>query len=390
MKIYNAEIYSMTEEMHFFGYVEIQNGKISAVHHGKPDKTELTDIDAKGKLLFPGFIDAHTHLGIIEDSIDFEGDDCNEISDPFTPQLRAIDGTNPYDRCFQEARQNGITSVMISPGSANACGGEMLLAKTFGRCIDEMQIQPCGMKFALGENPKTVYRDRDEMPVTRMATAALIREGLQKAKLYAERLQRFEEHPDEEEPPEYDAKCEALLPVLEGDVKAHFHCHRADDICTAVRIAKEFHLDLVIVHGTEAHIAADLFGEWKLSMITGPLFCDRCKPELRHAEIFNTAKLYQAGVKIAICTDHPEVPVQYLPLSAALAVKGGLPREAALRAITSEAADILGVSERIGRIQAGLDADLVLFAGDPLDMMHSPEMVMINGKIIPLPEKTNS
>ena len=382
MIIYNAEVYSMTEDMHFYGYVEVRDGKITAVEQGKPDSVSESDIDAQGGLLFPGFIDAHTHLGIIEDGIDFEGDDCNEISDPFTPQLRAIDGINPYDRCFQEARQNGITSVMVSPGSANACGGEMLLMKTFGRCTDEMMIQPCGMKFALGENPKSVYSDREEMPVTRMATVALIREGLQKAKLYSERLQRFEEHPDEEEPPEYDAKCEALLPLLEGDIKAHFHCHRADDICTAVRISKEFGLDFVIIHGTGAHIAADLFGEWGLSVIAGPIICDRCKPEMSKLEISNAAKLYEKGVHIAICTDHPEVPIQYLPLSAALAVKGGLPREAALRAITSEAADILGVSDRIGRIETGLDADLVLFRDDPLDIMNDPVFVMINGKIM--------
>ncbi len=382
MIIYNAEIYSMTDDMHFYGYVEVRNGKITAVEQGKPEKATEGDIDAHGGCLLPGLIDAHTHLGIIEDGVDFEGDDCNEISDPFTPQLRALDGINPYDRCFAEARAHGITSVMVSPGSANACGGEMLLMKTYGRCTDEMAIRACGMKFALGENPKSVYSDRDETPVTRMATAALIREGLQKAKLYAERLQRFEEHPDEEEPPEYDAKCEALLPLLNGRQKAHFHCHRADDVCTAVRICKEFGLDCVIVHGTGAHLAADLFGEWKLSIIVGPVICDRCKPEMRSLELNNAAVLYNAGVKIAICTDHPEVPIQYLPLSAALAVKGGLLKEAALRAMTSEAAEILGVSDRIGRIEVGLDADLVLFADDPLNVMSDPEWVMINGTIV--------
>ncbi len=382
MIIYNAEIYSMTDDMHFYGYVEVRNGKITAVEQGRPEKTAEGDIDAHGGWLLPGLIDAHTHLGIIEDGVDFEGDDCNEISDPFTPQLRALDGINPYDRCFAEARTHGITSVMVSPGSANACGGEMLLMKTYGRCTDEMAVKACGMKFALGENPKSVYNDRDETPVTRMATAALIREGLQKAKLYSERLQRFEEHPDEEEPPEYDAKCEALLPLLDGRQKAHFHCHRADDVCTAVRICREFGLECVIVHGTGAHLAADLFGEWGLSIIVGPIICDRCKPEMRDLELKNAAVLYHAGVKIAICTDHPEVPVQYLPLSAALAVKGGLPKEAALRAMTSEAAEILGVSDRIGRIETGLDADLVLFADDPLDVMSDPEWVMINGVIV--------
>ncbi len=382
MIIYNAEIYSMTEDVHFYGYVEIRDGKIAAVAHGRPDAVTEEDIDAHGGRLLPGFIDAHTHLGIIEDGIDFEGDDCNECSDPFTPQLRAMDGINPYDRCFAEARAHGVTSVMVSPGSANACGGEMLLMKTYGRCTDEMAIASCGMKFALGENPKSVYSDREEAPVTRMATAALIREGLQKAKLYSERLQRFDEHPDEEELPEYDAKCEALLPLLNGDQKAHFHCHRADDICTALRICKEFGLECVIVHGTGAHLAADLFGEKGISVIAGPIISDRCKPEMRELALSNAAILHDRGVKIAICTDHPEVPIQYLSLSAALAVKGGLPREAALRAITSEAADILGVSDRIGRIAEGLDADLVLFADDPLNVMNDPVWVMINGTIL--------
>ncbi|HAJ98343.1 MAG TPA: amidohydrolase [Ruminococcus sp.] len=382
MIIYNAEIYSMTEDMHFYGYVEIEGSKIVAVEQGKPESVSENDIDANGGLLFPGFIDAHTHLGIIENGIGFEGDDCNEISDPFTPQMRALDGINPYDRCFEDARNAGITSVMISAGSANACGGEMVLLKTAGRCADEMLVSSCGMKFALGENPKTVYNDRDETPVTRMATVALIREGLQKAKLYAEKLERFEEHPDEEEPPEYDIKCEALLQLLEGDEKAHFHCHRSDDVATAHRIAKEFGLDLVIIHGTGAHKNADLFGEWGLSVIVGPIICDRGKPEMKDLDIACAGKLYKEGVHVAICTDHPEVPIQYLPLSVALAVKGGLPREAGLRAITSEAADILGVSDRIGRIQAGLDADLVLFADDPLDIMNDPVFTMINGKIV--------
>jgi len=382
MIIYNAEVYSMTEDVHFYGYVVVENGKITAVEHGKPDSVTQDDIDCHGGKLLPGFIDAHTHLGIIEDGMNFEGDDCNEISDPFTPQLRALDGINPFDRCFADARMHGVTSVMVSPGSANACGGEMLLMKTAGRYTDEMAITACGMKFALGENPKTVYSDREETPVTRMATAALIREGLQKAKLYSERLHRFEEHPDEEEMPEYDAKCEALLPLLNGDQKAHFHCHRADDVCTALRICKEFGLDCVIVHGTGAHVAADLFGEMGISIIAGPLICDRCKPEMRELALSNAAILHDRGVRIAICTDHPEVPIQYLALSAGLAVKGGMPREAALRAITAEAADILGVSERIGRIAVGLDADLVLFAEDPLNVMNDPVWVMIDGKIL--------
>ena len=270
MKIYHAEIMTMTEKGIIpNGYVTIENGIITAVEAGDPTPEE-GDLDAHGSRLLPGFIDAHTHLGIIEDGLDFEGDDCIVATDPFQPQLRALDGINPFDRCFAEARQAGITTVMISPGSANPCGGTMLAAKTFGKRIDDMSIGAIGMKFALGENPKTVYRDRDETPITRMATAALIREGLYKARRYLEEVNVAENDP-EESMPDYDAKCEALLPLLRKEIKAHFHCHRADDICTAMRIAEEFDLDYVIVHATEGHLIADILGTEQVPVIAGPI-----------------------------------------------------------------------------------------------------------------------
>lgn len=232
MKIWNATIHTMTDAgILENGYVCIENGKITEVGTGTPSVLAPEDIDAGGSVLLPGFIDAHTHLGIIENGIAFEGDDCNEATDPFTPHLRVIDGVNPLDHCFAEARAAGVTTVMTSPGSANACGGTMAILKTAGRMADRMQIGT-GVKFALGENPKSVYNDRDETPITRMATAAMIREGLAKAQRYQQELDFAESDPDEHMP-DYDAKSEALLPLLERDVKAHFHCHRADDICTA-------------------------------------------------------------------------------------------------------------------------------------------------------------
>lgn len=383
MKIYNVQIKTMEKRRSIEnGWIEIENGKIIAVEEGSPDVVGTEDLDGQGKLLIPGFIDAHTHLGIIENGIDFEGDDCNEATDPFTPQLRTIDGINPMDRCFEEAYKRGITSAVVAPGSANPCGGEIIAVKTHGRRIDDMIIKPVGIKFALGENPKRVYNDRDETPVTRMATAALIREGLSKAKRYLADIDAYEIDKENNDMPEFDLKNHALIPLLRREISAHFHCHRADDMFTAVRIAKEFDLKLVIVHATEGHLIADILGTEKLSAISGPVICDRCKPEMKGLELKNTAELVKNGVKTSICTDHPVIPIQYLPASAAMAVKGGLDLDSALEAITINAAEIAGIDDTTGSIAVGKDADLQLYCGNPLDIMNDPELVMINGKVL--------
>lgn len=383
MKIYNVQIKTMEKRRSIEnGWIEIENGKIIAVEAGSPDVVGTEDLDGQGKLLIPGFIDAHTHLGIIENGIDFEGDDCNEATDPFTPQLRTIDGINPMDRCFEEAYKRGITSAVVAPGSANPCGGEIIAVKTYGRRIDDMIIKPVGIKFALGENPKRVYNDRDETPVTRMATAALIREGLTKAKRYLADIDAYEIDKENNDMPEFDLKNHALIPLLRREISAHFHCHRADDMFTAVRIAKEFDLKLVIVHATEGHLIADILGTGKLSAISGPVICDRCKPEMKGLELKNTAELIKNGVKTSICTDHPVIPIQYLPASAAMAVKGGLDSDIALEAITINAAEIAGIDDTTGSIAVGKDADLQLYCGNPLDIMNDPELVMINGKVL--------
>lgn len=383
MKIYNVQIKTMEKRRSIEnGWIEIENGKIIAVEEGSPDVVGTEDLDGQGKLLIPGFIDAHTHLGIIENGIDFEGDDCNEATDPFTPQLRTIDGINPMDRCFEEAYKRGITSAVVAPGSANPCGGEIIAVKTYGRRIDDMIIKPVGIKFALGENPKRVYNDRDETPVTRMATAALIREGLSKAKRYLADIDAYEIDKENNDMPEFDLKNHALIPLLRREISAHFHCHRADDMFTAVRIAKEFDLKLVLVHATEGHLIADILGTEKLSAISGPVICDRCKPEMKGLELKNTAELIKNGVKTSICTDHPVIPIQYLPASAAMAVKGGLDSDSALEAITINAAEIAGIDDTTGSIAVGKDADLQLYCGNPLDIMNDPELVMINGKVL--------
>ncbi len=385
MLIYNAEIVTMDERGTIKkGWLETDGGNIGAVGEGDPENIPEDSLDAQGGLLLPGFIDAHTHLGIIEDGIDFEGDDCNESSEAFTPQMRAIDGINPFDRCFEEARMRGITTVASCPGSANACGGEIGVIKTAGRRIDDMLIKTCGMKFALGENPKRVYNEKGETPFTRMATAAIIREGLYKSRRYAHDMDIYYSDNENYEPPEYDIKCEALLPLLDRKQKAFFHCHRADDICTAMRIAKEFSLELVIIHGTEGYKIADILGEEKIPVICGPLICDRCKPEMRGLELKNAAVLAENNVKLAICTDHTVIPIQYLPISAQAAIKGGLEMEKALRSLTIDAAEILGIDDVTGSLTVGKDADIQLYrrGESPLDLMSEPVLVMIDGEII--------
>lgn len=384
MLIYNAEIYTMDSAGVIpNGWVKTENGKITEIGSGNPDNVPENGIDAKGGMLLPGFIDAHTHLGIIEDGIDFEGDDCNESTDPFTPQMRAIDGINPFDRCFEEARMRGITAAASSPGSANPCGGEICAIKTNGRRIDDMLIKNCGIKFAMGENPKNVYNGREETPVTRMAVTALIREGLHKARRYVRDMDSYYSDSENYDPPEYDIKCEALMPLLDRKIKAFFHCHRADDICTAIRISKEFSLDAVIIHGTEGYKIADIIAEEKVPVIAGPIICDRCKPEMRGLELKNAAVMHQNGVKTAVCTDHTVIPIQYLPLSAQAAVKGGLSFEDALKTITINPAEILGIDETTGSISVGKDADIQLYrkGENPLDLMSEPKLVMISGDI---------
>lgn len=338
--------------------------------------------------LYPGFIDAHCHLGMWSDSLTFEGDDGNEDTDPSTPHLRAIDSINAMDRCFLDAVSAGVTCVCTGVGSSNPIGGSFAVLKTFGsKRVDKLIVKhPAAIKFALGENPKSTYNDRDETPITRMATAAIIREQLNKALRYKQDLDEYERTrgtDDETSRPDFDAKCEALLPLFseKNKLQAHFHCHRADDIFTAIRIAKEFNLEYVLIHCTDGGIIADELAEDAPRVVLGPLMGDRGKPELANHDIKTPAVLFKNGIKFAICTDHPETPIQYLPLTAALAVRGGLERGEALRAITINAAELLGLSGRLGTVEAGKDADFSLFLGDPLDITETPVLTVVGGKI---------
>lgn len=380
MIIYNGVVHPMDGPIIPRGYVAFEGDKITAVGPMEELEHEPEGLDAQGGHILPGFIDAHCHLGLFGDSLGFEADDGNESTDPCTPQLRAIDGVNPLDRGFQEAREGGVTTVLTGPGSANPIAGQFLALKTNGRWVDEMVVKaPVAMKFALGENPKSVYNDRKETPVTRMATAAIIRENLSKAQEYQDKQSKADEDPDTDMP-DYDAKLEALVPVVEGEVPAHFHAHRADDIATAVRLSKEFGLDYVIVHGTEGYKVAELLAAEGVPVITGPCLTDRSKPELVGQTLENPALLAKAGVKVAICTDHPETPIQYLPLCAAMAVRGGMEEEKALAAITSAAAEIAGIDKRVGTLTPGKDADVVVTSGHPFDWNGRIKAVFIDGK----------
>ncbi|MGI5855209.1 MAG: amidohydrolase [Candidatus Merdivicinus sp.] len=384
MLLIHGNIQTMEETSYPDGYLLIQNGKIAAVGPASEAPNDPETLDLAGKTVLPGFIDAHCHLGMWEDGLGFEGDDGNEATDPVTPQLQAIDALNPLDRTFAEARQSGVTTVLTGPGSANAIGGQWAALKTVGRRIDDMILDPAiGMKFALGENPKVTYNEKNVTPVTRMATASLIREQLRKAARYLDDKERADEDEDFDEP-EFDAKCEALIPVLEGKQKAFFHAHRADDIFTAVRIAREFKLDLVLVHATEGHLVRDILAEEGVPVIAGPILCDRSKPELRNLTVENPGLLDQAGILTAICTDHPVIPIQYLPLTAGIAIGAGMDREQALKAITIHAARAVGIEDRVGSLAPGKDADVVVFDGDPCSPYTRPQMVLINGKQVAL------
>lgn len=381
MLIIHAHLHTMAGADIADGYLRTEGNQIAELG-GMPVEPKPGEevIDAQGAGLYPGFVDAHTHLGMWEDGLTFEGDDGNEETDPVTPQLRAIDAINPVDRCFQEALHAGVTTVVTGPGSANAIGGQMAAVKTYGSCIDHMIVKaPFAIKMALGENPKSVYHGKNQAPSTRMSTAALIREQLYKAKRYQGELERAEKDEDFDMP-EFDMKCEALLPALRREIQVHFHAHRADDIFTAVRIAKEFQLDYVVVHGTEAHLIAGGLVETGTRVLSGPFLCDRSKPELRNQTPSTPGILSGAGVPTAIITDHPVIPIQYLPVCAGLAVREGMDYEEALRAITINPAKICGLDHRLGSLEVGKDADLVLFDQDPLTIAAKPKMVIAGGK----------
>ncbi|MBP1556664.1 MAG: amidohydrolase [Oscillospiraceae bacterium] len=382
MVITNLIVETMAGETIENGFIFIEGEKIAAIGKMSEYKGDMgEELDFSGCYALPGLIDAHSHLGLFGDSLGFEGEDGNEVSDPVTPQLCAIDGINALDRGFSEALDYGVTTVITGPGSANAISGQSAAVKTFGCCVDDMVIKPrLAMKLALGENPKNTYSGRSQAPCTRMTTAALIREELFRARRYQEDIERWQSDTEEYDAPEYDAKSEALLPVLRGEMPVHIHAHRVDDIFTAARIIKEFSLKGVIIHATEAHLVAERFAKEGIPVVCGPIMGTRSKPELAGMSRKGAALLKQNGVKTAICTDHPEMPQEFLMLSAAIAHSEGMSREDALGAITIFAAEISGLENRIGSLKAGKDADIVIYQNDPILGLEKPRAVFLNGK----------
>ncbi len=365
------------------GYIFIENGKITAIGP-MSECLEITDvIDAKGRYVMPGLIDAHAHVGLWEDSVGFEGDDGNESTDPVTPHLRGIDGIYHSDRSFEEARQWGVTTVICGPGSANVICGQFAALKTFGRSVDEMVFkEPCALKVAFGENPKVVHHEKNHTPSTRMATAAILREQLYKAKEYMEAWEEYNTDKEEKEKPEYDIRLEALIPALKRELIVKVHAHRADDILTAIRIAKEFNLCITIEHCTEGYLISEVLKENQIKVILGPLLTERSKVELKNQNIEAPGILARAGVPVAIMTDHPCVPIQHLLLSAAVAVREGMTEKDALMAVTINAARAGGIEERVGSLEVGKDADIIIFSGHPFDYKTKVDVTIINGEVV--------
>ena len=385
--IKDINIWTMDErDSRFFGWVLLENGKIASMGEGEPPAMPV-QIDGdvvygEGGVLTPGLIDIHSHIGLYEDGLGFEGADGNEDTDPATPHLRALDGVNPFDRSFREALEAGVTAAAVSPGSANPIGGQIALLKTAGRRVDDMILKaPLAIKFALGENPKSVYHDKDETPVTRMATAGIIREELYKAKEYFLRKARAEDDPEQDEP-DFDIKMEALQPLLWGKAEAHFHAHRADDIFTAIRIAKEFHVDLRIDHTTDGALIADDLAKEGFPVAVGPSFGHATKYELRHKGFHTPAALAKAGCQVSIITDSPVIEERYLALCAGRAVFNGLSEFDALKAITINAAKHIGIEDRVGSIEAGKDADFVLTGENPFAVDTHILYTIIDGNVV--------
>ena len=369
--IENAHIVPITGES-FHGSLVVTDGRIAKLGAKVKAPKGHERFDAEGDWLLPGFVDAHVHLGTHEEGEGWAGNDTNEATDPVTAAVRAIDAINPLDVGFDDALAGGITTVNVNPGSANPIGGLTAAIKTHGAVVDEMLLRaPSGLKAALGENPKRVYGEQKKTPGTRLGTALTVRKAFAEA-------QKWMEKPSDERPA--DLVSQALEQVLTREIPWRQHCHRADDISTAIRIADEFGFELVLDHGTEAYKLADRIAERGIPVLYGPLIVSRSKVEVRDRSPRGPGILAKAGVKVSIITDHPVVPIDFLIHQAALAVKEGMDPDEALRAITINPAEVIGVADRVGSLEVGKDADLVLWEGDPLDTRHRALRTWIEGR----------
>lgn len=385
MFLIHGKVVTMAGKTYEDGYVHITGKKIASV--GKMEELALGEkerqseygekvIDVRGAFVMPGLIDAHCHIGICEEKWGVAGDDCNEGTEPVTPHLRALDAVNPMDPAFHDAISAGVTGVMAGPGSSNVVGGQFVFMKTQGRRVDHMTVKaPAAMKVAFGENPKNNYGQRDVMPASRMAVAGMLREELYRACQYREKKERSTlENPD--------FQRESWLPVLRREIPLKAHVHRADDILTAIRIAKEFDLDLTLDHCTEGHLVADEIAGSGFPAIVGPQLTSRSKLEIQNMSFKTAGVLERAGVKTAVMTDHPVSLIHYLPLYAGLNVKHGLSMEGGLKAVSIHAAQICGVSDRVGSLEAGKDADIAVFSGNPMEVFTRTLYTVIDGEIV--------
>lgn len=378
MVIINGNIFPMEGKNIECGYIYTNGKIIKEIGDMKDFKEKKKEkiLDVNGAWVLPGLIESHAHIGITEEKWGTIGDDCNEATNPVTPALRAIDALNPMDPAFHDAIEAGITSVMTGPGSANVVGGQFVFMKTQGRCVDNMVIKnPAAMKVAFGENPKTTYGDQNLYPSTRMGTAALLRKTLFQAVQYKKDKEsgRLEKE---------DFEMEPWMPVLNKEIPLKAHAHRADDILTAIRIAKEFHLDITIDHGTEGHLIVDEIKESGFPVIVGTDLTSRSKLEVQNMSFKTNKILHDAGILFSITTDHPVALIQYLPICAGLAVRNGLSVEAALKAITIYAAKICRVDDRVGSLKVGKDADIAIYSGNPLETFTKTLYTIIDGEII--------
>lgn len=382
--IKNGIVYTMKMPPIPGGRVVIDGERIAGVYSPDErlpgDESKMEIIDAEGGWIMPGLIDAHCHVGILEDSVGEVGRDANEGSDPITPYLSAVDGVNPMDPAFSDAVKAGITSIMTGPGSSNVVGGQFVFLKTSGISVDDMIVKaPAAMKVAFGENPKDNFGKNNQSPVTRMAIAGMLREEISRAREYQREKMfcRKEEGYFRE-----DYRYECWLPVLEKRIPIKAHAHRADDILTAIRIAQEFDLELTLDHCTEGHLIADKIKASGYPVNLGPALQWRNKCELKELSLQTPAIMERYGMNVALITDHPVSPIYMLPIYAGISVREGLSLEAALQAITVNAAKVCGVSDRVGTLARGMDADIAVYSDNPLSNLTQTLYTIINGKIV--------
>ena len=370
----NGRLYTIENGIIEQGTILLDGGKIAAVGAEVEIPADAQVIDVQGRIVTPGFIDAHTHIGIDEEIHQPMGDDCNEMTEPNTAELRAMDAINYRDLSFQDAVKAGITTVMITPGSANVFGGLVAVMKTAGKTYKEMLVNgEAGLKMAFGENPKRVYGEKDKAPSTRMATMAIARQGFYEAKEYLKKS---------DEDREFNLQTEHIAKALEGGIPVRAHAHRADDILTAIRMRDEFNLDLVVEHCTDGHLIVEELKEAGVKVAVGPSLSNRAKVEMENVTFRTPGVLASAGVEVAIITDAPCTPIQYLPICAGMAMREGMTEEDAFKALTIVPAKILKVDDRLGSLAVGKDADVVVWNNHPMEIMGRPEMVFVNGKQI--------